>query len=226
MHIGRLIVSKPNIEYVVRHIDDQPDLCTSFNFTDDFYEKVKDHYREESKWFFSNPDLHSLLVTSHAEIEYLHQLILSQVKLNDSLEIDDLVLQLVEKVMLTLGNKPVVPPLTERLKKYHLGTIEKARDFLFLNFSNKISLQQLADHCCVSLFHFSRIFKEVMNQSPYQYLTELRLNHSKLLLKSTSQSITEIAFQSGFNSLEHFATSFKQRYKSSPNVLRKSETVT
>jgi YesN/AraC family two-component response regulator len=174
MHIGRLIVSKPNIEYVVRHIDDQPDLCTSFNFTDDFYEKVKDHYREESKWFFSNPDLHSLLVTSHAEIEYLHQLILSQVKLNDSLEIDDLVLQLVEKVMLTLGNKPVVPPLTERLKKYHLGTIEKARDFLFLNFSNKISLQQLADHCCVSLFHFSRIFKEVMNQSPYQYLTELR----------------------------------------------------
>lgn len=220
MHVGRLIVSKPNIEYIVKHIDDHPDLCTSFNFTDDFYEKVKDHYREETQWFFSNPDLHSLLVTSGAEIEFLHQLILKQVKNNATLEIDDLVLQLVETVMHTLGNKPVVPALTETLKKYHLTTAEKARDFLFMNFSKNVTLQQLADHCCVSLFHFSRIFKSVMNQSPHQYLTELRLNHGKLMLQNTTQSITEIAFQSGFNSLEHFTTSFRNRFNLSPTVIR------
>ena len=39
MHIGRLIVSKPEIEYVVKHIDDHPDLCTAINFTNAFYEK-------------------------------------------------------------------------------------------------------------------------------------------------------------------------------------------
>ena len=220
MHVGRLVVSKPNIEYVVRHIDDHPDLCTSFNFTDAFYEKVKDHYRPEAQWFFSNPDLHSILLTSHADVEYLHQLILRQVIQKSSLEIDDLVLQLVEKVMFTLGNKPDVLPLSETLKKYHLSTIEKARDFLFLNFNKDVSLQQLADHCCISLFHFSRIFKAVMNQSPHQYLTELRLTHSKRLLQSTQQPITEIAFLCGFNSLEHFTTSFKNKFNTSPKVLR------
>jgi AraC-like DNA-binding protein len=221
MHVGRLVVSKPNIEYVVRHIDDHPDLCTSFNFTDAFYEKVSDHYRQEARWFFSNPDLHAILLTSHADVEYLHQLILRQVIQKSSLEIDDLVLQLVEKVMFTLGNKPDVLPLSETLKKYHLSTIEKARDFLFLNFNKDVSLQQLADHCCISLFHFSRIFKAVMNQSPHQYLTELRLTHSKRLLQSTQQPITEIAFLCGFNSLEHFTTSFKNKFNTSPKVLRR-----
>jgi AraC-like DNA-binding protein len=221
MHVGRLVVSKPEIEYVVRHIDDHPDLCTSFNFTDAFYEKVKDHFREEAKWFFSNPDLQSLLLTAHADIEFLHQRILAQATQQSSLELDDLVLQLVEKVMNTMGNKPRVEPLTESLKKHHLFTVEKARDFLFQNFSKDISLQQLADHCCVSLFHFSRIFKSIMNSSPHQYLAELRLSNAQLLLQSTMLSITEIAIQNGYNSLEHFTTAFKQRYKTSPNALRK-----
>jgi AraC family transcriptional regulator len=222
LHIGRLIVSKPEIEYVVRHIDDHPDLVTSFNFTHDFYEKVKDHYKNEARWFFSNKDLQSILVTAHAEIEFIHQRILKRVAEPSSLEMDDLVLQLVEKVMFTLGNKPKVTVLPETLKRHHLNTIESARDFLFQNFSRDISLQQLAEHCCVSLFHFSRVFKSIMNCSPHQYLKEIRLNHAQLLLQSTELSVTEIAFQSGFNSLEHFATSYKQRFGIVPLFIRKS----
>ena len=222
IHVGRVVVSKPEIEYVIRHIDNQPDLCTAFNFTSDFYERVKDYYKKEADWFFNNPDLHSLLLTSHADVEYLHQVILSKVKQQSSLEIDDLVLQLVEKVMCTLGNKPIMPDLTPGIKKYHLSTIEKARDFLVQHFSKNITLQQLADHCCVSLFHFSRLFKTVMNQSPHQYLTGLRLSHARLLLQSTNNSVTDIAFQCGFNSLEHFNAIFKQQFKFSPGMLRSS----
>jgi AraC family transcriptional regulator len=225
LHIGRLIVSKPEIEYVVRHIDDHPDLVTSFNFTHDFYEKVKEHYKEEARWFLSNKDLQSILVTAHAEIEFIHQRILRQVAEPSSLEMDDLVLQLVEKVMFTLGNKPKVNILPETLKRHHLNTIESARDYLFQNFAKDISLQQLAEHCCVSLFHFSRIFKSIMNCSPHQYLKEIRLNHAQLLLQSSELSVTEIAFQSGFNSLEHFATSYKQRFGIVPLSVRKASQV-
>jgi AraC family transcriptional regulator len=226
LHIGRLVVSKPEIDYVVRHIDDQPDLVTSFNFTNDFYERVKDHYKDEARWFFSNPDLQSLLVTAHADIEFVHQRLLAQVKQPSALELDDLVLQLVEKVMFTLGNKPQIEVLPEGLKRHHLSTIEKARDFLFQNFSQNISLQQLADYCCVSLFHFSRIFKNVMSVSPHQYLSELRLNQAQLLLQSTQLSVTEVGFQSGFNSLEHFTTMFRQRFKCNPTELRKGKVAT
>lgn len=225
LHIGRLIVSKPEIEYVVRHIDDHPDLVTSLNFTNDFYHRVKDHFKQEANWFFSNPDVQSILVTAHADIEFLHQRILKTALVEPSLEIDDLVLQLVEKVMHTLGNKPKVEPLPESLKRHHLNTIESARDYLFQNFAKDISLNQLAEHCCVSLFHFSRIFKSIMNCSPHQYLKEIRLNHAQLLLQSTELSVTEIAFQSGFNSLEHFATSYKQRFHVVPQTERRRLTV-
>ena len=183
LHIGRLIVSKPEIEYVVRHIDDHPDMVTSLNFTREFYERVKDHYKEEAGWFFSNPNLQSILVTAHADIEFIHQHILKQMSEQSSLELDDLVLQLVEKVMNTFGNKTKVDVLPESLKRHHLTTIERARDYLFQNFSKDISLQQVAEHCCVSLFHFSRIFKSIMNRSPHQYLKEIRLNNAQLLLQ-------------------------------------------
>lgn len=220
MHIGRMLVSKPGIEYVIRHINNQPDLCTSFNFSNDFFERVKDYYSSETSWFFRNPDLHSLLLTSYPDIEFLHQRILSRVRQGVSLEIDDLVVHLVEQVMCTLGNRQPVAPLAENLKNHHLNTIEKARDYLFDHFEKNVSLQQLADHCCVSLFHFSRIFKAVMNVSPHQYLTSLRLNHARFLLSSTKTTVTQVAFQSGFNSLEHFMAAYKQRFRETPTAHR------
>lgn len=222
LHIGRLIVSKPEIEYVVRHIDDHPDMVTSLNFTREFYERVKDNYNEEAGWFFGNPNMQSILIMAHADIEFIHQHILKQMSEQSSLELDDLVLLLVEKVMNTVGNKTKVDVLSESLKRHHLTTIEMARDYLFQNFTKDITLQQLAEHCCVSLFHFSRIFKSIMNRSPHQYLKEIRLNNAQLLLQSTDLSVTEIAFLSGFNSLEHFVTSYKQRYAVVPLSIRKS----
>jgi AraC-like DNA-binding protein len=220
VHIGRLLVSKPNIEYVIRHINNQPDLCTSFNFSDDFYERVKDHFGMEAKWFFSNPDLQSLLLSSNAGIELIHQRILAKVNEGISLELDDLVIALVEKIMMTMGNKEALP-LSDTLKHHHLSTIEKARNYLFENFDKNISMQELSTHCCVSLFHFSRIFKAIMNKSPYQYLAELRLNHAHVLLTTSDLPVTQIAFQSGFNSLEHFTTSYKQQFNLSPSIYRK-----
>ena len=140
VHIGRLIVSKPEIEYVVRHIDDHPDMVTSLNFTREFYERVKGHYKEEAGWFLSNPNLQSILVTAHADIEFIHRHILKQMSEQSSLELDDLVLQLVEKVMNTLGNKTQVDVLPDSLTRHHLTTVEKARDYLFQNFTKDITL--------------------------------------------------------------------------------------
>ncbi len=226
MHIGRLLISKPEIEYVIKHINNQPDLCTSFNFSDEFYQLVKDHYEKDAPWFFKNPDIQSLLLTSSAEVEFLHQQILAKVNQHQTLEVDDLVIRLVEKVILTMGNRQQPRFLPESLKRHHLSTVEKARDYLFEHLERSISLQELAQHCCVSLFHFGRIFKTIMHCAPHQYLTELRLNQAQLLLASTELPVTQIAFQSGFNSLEYFIAAYKQRFKVSPAQYRKEDTGT
>ena len=89
------------------------------------------------------------------------------------------------------------------------------------HFHENISLKQLAQHCYVSPFHFSRIFKSVMNVSPHQYLSEIRLNHAKILLTTTDEPVTDIAFACGYNSIEHFATAYRQRFKLNPSRYRK-----
>jgi AraC family transcriptional regulator len=222
MHLGRLLLSKPEIEFTIRHVDNHPDLCTSFRFEPSFYEQVKEYFGEDGKWFFSNPDLHSVLLSSNASIEFLHQRILAMAHRCSKLEMDARVINLVEKVMHTLGNRTTTKPISESLKKHHLSTIERAKDYLFQHFTEEVGLSQLADYCCLSVFHFSRIFKAILDTSPHQYLTELRLNHAQLLLQSTKLPVTQVAFQSGFNSLEHFATAYKQRFQSTPPKERRS----
>jgi transcriptional regulator GlxA family with amidase domain len=156
------------------------------------------------------------------EAEYLHHHILQllQKRRVDSLQIDELVMQLLNKILLTLGNVTELPVLPEKLKQNHLVTIERAKEYMLNNFSENISLNELAEHCFVSPFHFSRIFKTVLNVSPHQFLLSTRLNHAKILLTTTDKPVNDIGFESGFNSLEHFVTAYKQQFKLSPSQHR------
>lgn len=218
VHVGRVLVSKPGSEHIARHIDEQPDICSVLDFKKDFYDSLREHYGYE--WFFGNNDIHSLLLKCSAELDYLHYNMLTNAGKAASLQIDDLVLRIVDRVMRSLGNLPTIESVPSRLKKFHLSTIEKAKNYLLANFDKNISLQQLADHCCVSLFHFSRIFRELMKTTPHQYLTEIRLNHAELLLKNTRFPVTQVAIQCGYNSVEHFATAYKHRFNTKPSESR------
>jgi AraC family transcriptional regulator len=223
VHVGRILVSKPEAEHVTRHIDNQPDVCSVFDFTHEFQQSLNDFYPNETQWFFGNRDLHSILLNCSPEIDYLHFQILNKTKGGqvENLLIDDWVMRLVDKVIRLFGNSTPPEPISSGLKKFHLVTIEKAKAFMLNNFERNISLQQLADHCCVSIFHFARLFKSIMRMTPYQYVSDLRLNHARVLLETTEQPVTQIAFQSGYNSLEHFATSFKQKFHTPPSAYRK-----
>jgi AraC family transcriptional regulator len=222
VHVGRILITKEGSTHYTHHIDNQPDVCSVFDFTPAFHQSLREQYKSESNWFFENNDLHSIILNCNAEIDYLHYHILNKVNHGfDQLLIDDWVMRMVDKVMRMLGNKADITPIPESLKRYHLSTIEKAKNYLLTHFDQNVSLQQLADHCCVSIFHFSRLFKSIMHASPYQYLSSIRLNHAKVLLETTHEAVTQIAFQCGYNSLEHFVTAYKQRYQTAPSAHRK-----
>lgn len=218
VHIGRIMVTKPNYEHVTYHVENQPDICSVFDFPDSFVDSLRDHYQQEAGWFFQNNDLHALLLACAPDLDYLHHLILQQTHKGraDSLLIDEWTLRLIDKVMRTIGNESNVAPLPAGLKRNHLSTIERAKNYIMLHFRENISLAEVAHECCVSVFHFSRLFKSILKVSPYQYLNEIRLNHARVLLESTRLSVTEIAFQSGFNTLENFDHAYRQRFGSTP----------
>lgn len=223
VHAGRLLISKPGFEHRTRHIDNQPDIVTIFEFRRNFFdETILDIYGDKLAWLLKNNDIHSLMVNTMPELEYHHQRILHKINSGKylSLEIDELVIALLEKVMGLLGSGQTPGKIPDSLKQYHLGTVEKARDYLLAHFKENISLQRLAEHCLVSPFHFSRIFKTITKMSPHQYLVSIRLTHARVLLTETNSPVSDIAYECGFNSPEHFVTAFKQYYKMKPSTLR------
>ncbi len=91
-------------------------------------------------------------------------------------------------------------------------------------YASSIPLGQLAEIACMSPAYFSRYFKQVTGLSPVHYIQRYRIEKSKELLVHTDLSITEIAFQIGFNSQSYFDRIFQRFTKQSPFQFRQNYT--
>jgi AraC-like DNA-binding protein len=213
-------VTKPNYERTVTHTHDVPDECTIFEFKNDFFATLLEHYGAIP--FFQDNDWHSTLIKTSAEMEFLHFHIIKLVltRSGSKLQIDNSVIEVIEKVLSNITDYKPDHKINPRLKKNHLITLERAKEYLANHFTEDISLLQIATHCYVSPFHFSRLFKTFTSVSPHQYLLTLRLKNAELLLRNTTQPMADIAFTSGFNSVEHFTAAFKQKYNCPPATYR------
>src|SRR5438270_5677207 len=72
----------------------------------------------------------------------------------------------------------------------------------------------------VSEAHFARSFKEAFGVPPHRYLLTRRIERATALLRDTDLSITEIAFQTGWNSLGTFGRTFRDVTGETPGELR------
>lgn len=77
-------------------------------------------------------------------------------------------------------------------------------------YGEALTVAGLANRVHLSRFYFIRKFREQTGQSPYQYLTNLRINQSKKLLCCTEDTVESIARQVGFSDGAGFIHSFKQ----------------
>ncbi len=224
VHAGRLLISKPGYEHTTRHIDNQPDVVTIFDFRRSFYEEyILDVFGDQLPFLLKNPDIHSVMAQATPGLEYLHQRIYKKIRSGkyDSLEMDEWVLELLSQVMELLAGSKSPGNIPDKMKQYHLGTVERARDFILSHFQEPVSLAQLAAHCLVSPFHFSRVFRSITGSSPHQYLSSVRLTHASILLGETNDPVSEIAYACGYNSPEHFVTAFRQFHRVSPGAFRR-----
>ena len=83
-----------------------------------------------------------------------------------------------------------------------------------------LSLESVADALSVSSVYLSRIFKNQTAQNFSEYLQDIRIEHAKLLLKSTSQSTDQIASAVGYNSTTYFRHCFKASCGMTPKQYR------
>ncbi len=102
--------------------------------------------------------------------------------------------------------------------------VNKARKFIRANaMLENISLEQVAHHCGVSTGHLSRMFHHSTGLTFREYLAQVRVEHARGLLIRTNRNVTEIAYESGFQSLSQFHRVFLKAFGVSPGKLRASK---
>lgn len=90
------------------------------------------------------------------------------------------------------------------------------------NFQDKVLLEDLAKRSAMSVNQFLRVFKRNYQITPMNYLTQLRLERARELLKDPNLDITEVAFESGFDDSNYFSRVFRKHYQTSPREFRKT----
>lgn len=93
-------------------------------------------------------------------------------------------------------------------------------DYIHSHFERNIQLEELAQVACLSKYHFLRLFKMAFRGTPYQYLSQVRLEKAKELLKTTRLPIHQIALLTGFENSSSFSRLFRQKLKVYPSQYR------
>ncbi|MFV0381171.1 MAG: helix-turn-helix domain-containing protein [Breznakia sp.] len=127
-------------------------------------------------------------------------------------------------------SKYIVLILTDLIMNKHATHTNKAVNGLAIrnsvsyineNFHTSISLKKLAKRASLSPYHYTRCFAHEIGTTPHQYLIDTRIKAAKFMLKTTSLTIKEIAYASGFQSETSFCNTFKKKEKITPTHYRR-----
>jgi AraC family transcriptional regulator len=94
--------------------------------------------------------------------------------------------------------------------------------FIEDHLAEPISLATLAQLARLSLYHFSRAFKQSFGAPPHRFHTSRRIERAKALLAKPAQSVTEIGFTMGFSEASSFTAAFRRETGQTPSSYRRS----
>jgi len=96
----------------------------------------------------------------------------------------------------------------------------RARDLADARYSERLRVDDMASAAGLSRAHFIREFRRAFGETPHAYLLTRRLERAAALLRGTDQSVAEICFSVGLESVGSFTSSFTRTYGMSPTAYR------
>lgn len=106
-------------------------------------------------------------------------------------------------------------------QKTYLSLLQEAKAYIEKNYDNEgISLNSVAASVNLSPNHFSTIFSQETGQTFIEFLTSVRMEKAKELLRSTSMKTAEVAFAVGYKDPHYFSYLFKKTQECTPREFR------
>ncbi|MBQ8956763.1 MAG: AraC family transcriptional regulator [Lachnospiraceae bacterium] len=98
--------------------------------------------------------------------------------------------------------------------------VEEAKSYIAENYSKDISLDEISGRVDVSPYYFTRLFKEETGETFLEYLTGLRMDKAKELMRDQSISVKDICTQVGYSDPNYFSRIFKKTVGKTPTEYR------
>ncbi len=114
-----------------------------------------------------------------------------------------------------------VTDMMPRQQSHHRINVEKLRQWVSLNLTEKITVSSMADIMCMSVSHFHTCFVASAHKTPHQFVVEIRLQHALDKVRNTNLSFSCIADEVGFSSQSAMTNTFRKHLGNSPLQLRK-----
>lgn len=179
--------------------------------------------------FFAKPELHAIQQMLSAAVHGLHygrttvRVIGPRLRRLLTLQGAPRLAALIE-LLAELARAPA-RPLASSAFHQHVRPEDAVRlarvlDFARGHLHQPLSQSAVARVAGLSPSSFSRWFSKATGKSFVQFLTDVRLAHAYRMLTETDKPVTEIAYDSGFNSVSHFIHRFRRNRGMSPRVFR------
>lgn len=114
-------------------------------------------------------------------------------------------------------------PARENLSPGDARRVERYKalvSYIETHYQEPLSLQQLSELIHCNRQYLCRFFRETAGVSPIQYLISCRIDHACALLADTSQSVTDIALNCGFDNISYFIRAFRAHKGCTPREYR------
>lgn len=158
--------------------------------------------------FNASREMHSiinnLVKTSNTEIYYDTELMLCYLK--------ELIIKLFQYDF--LSNTSVAS--TPMQQKFENELLNEVILYINENIYTTLTIEEICHHFSISRSSLQTLFKNNLNTAPKQYISDIKLNMSKLLIKESIYTISEISNKLGFASIHYFSRKFKQQFNITP----------
>jgi AraC-like DNA-binding protein/ligand-binding sensor protein len=101
--------------------------------------------------------------------------------------------------------------------------VKRGKDYIARHLSDRIRLGDIARALNMSPFHFCRTFKQFTGRTFVEYLSHVRVERAKILLRDRGLRVSEVAYEVGFQTLTHFNRTFRKLVGCSPTDYRSQD---
>ena len=107
----------------------------------------------------------------------------------------------------------------------YIQSINRASHYIATHLDETIDVKTLAGVANLSDFHFCRIFKAIKGEPPIAFIARIRIETAAQLLRYSSLTVEEIAYNIGYESPASLSKAFKNRYGISPTLYRTDKNI-